>query len=331
MLNKFFSLIIKLIRWTLFIIGIAIFLWLVFGKYTEWQDLASKIKNESDYYSVQLKAQQESFKTIAQALAGMVVLIGLGFTGWNTRIAQKNMKIAEDGKITDRFSKAVEQLGNDKLEIRLGGIYALERIAIDSEKDHQQVMEVLTAFVRDKSSRRENENHEPASQLILPVGNWHTPTSKRKLPCTDIQAILTIIGRRNSAHIKREKWKIDLSRTYLSDAYLIRANLEKVNFERATLKRAQLCYANLKGARFIFANLEKADLFEANLEKAALVMTNFERASLANTNLKKAILTNANLKGAGLEEANLKGALFLDANLEGANLEGAKNLELIRK
>jgi hypothetical protein len=32
-------------------------------------------------------------------------------------------------RITESFSKAVEQLANDKLEIRLGGIYTLERIS----------------------------------------------------------------------------------------------------------------------------------------------------------------------------------------------------------
>jgi hypothetical protein len=32
-------------------------------------------------------------------------------------------------RITESFSKATEQLGSDKLELRLGGIYTLERIS----------------------------------------------------------------------------------------------------------------------------------------------------------------------------------------------------------
>jgi hypothetical protein len=35
--------------------------------------------------------------------------------------------------------------------VRIGGIYALERIARDSAKDHPTVMEVLNAFIRDHS------------------------------------------------------------------------------------------------------------------------------------------------------------------------------------
>ena len=39
------------------------------------------------------------------------------------------------------------------MAIRLGGIYALERIAKDSEKDHGPIMEVLTAYVRENAPR----------------------------------------------------------------------------------------------------------------------------------------------------------------------------------
>ena len=56
--------------------------------------------------------------------------------------------------MTDRYTKAIEQLGSGKLDIRLGGIYAPERIAHDSPRDHPTVLEVLAAFIREHS-------HEP--------------------------------------------------------------------------------------------------------------------------------------------------------------------------
>jgi hypothetical protein len=60
------------------------------------------------------------------------------------------------GQITERFTKAIEQLGEEdedgepRLEIRLGGIYALERIARDSVQDYGQIMEILTAYTSAK-------------------------------------------------------------------------------------------------------------------------------------------------------------------------------------
>ena len=54
-------------------------------------------------------------------------------------------------RITESFAKAVEQLGDDKLEVRLGGIYTLERIARESERDYWPIMETLTAYVRERA------------------------------------------------------------------------------------------------------------------------------------------------------------------------------------
>jgi hypothetical protein len=42
----------------------------------------------------------------------------------------------------------MDQLGSKEIDVRLGGIYALERIARGSKEDHPQIVEVLTAYVR---------------------------------------------------------------------------------------------------------------------------------------------------------------------------------------
>ena len=107
------------------------------------------------------------------------------------------MRVAQEGHITERFTRAVEQLGSERLEIRLGGIYALERLAKDSPQDHWTIMEVLTAFIRENAPwPLQAEGPPPPS----PEGQEAAaaaakPTTKSK-PRTDIQAALTIIGRR---------------------------------------------------------------------------------------------------------------------------------------
>jgi hypothetical protein len=55
--------------------------------------------------------------------------------------------------VTARYTKAIEQLGSDRLDVRVGGIYALECIAHDSPRDHLAVLEVLAAFIREQRSR----------------------------------------------------------------------------------------------------------------------------------------------------------------------------------
>ncbi len=108
----------------------------------------------------------QGLASVAQALAvflaGVVGLVGLYFTSRNLRQTREHtdrqLQQAEQGQITDRFTSAIEQLGSDKLEIRLGGIYALERIAGDSlamesspGRDYATIMEVLTAYVRENA------------------------------------------------------------------------------------------------------------------------------------------------------------------------------------
>jgi len=50
--------------------------------------------------------------------------------------------------VTDRYTQAIGQFGSGKPDVRIGGIYALERIAHDSPWDHPTVLEVLSALAR---------------------------------------------------------------------------------------------------------------------------------------------------------------------------------------
>ena len=84
-------------------------------------------------------------------LGGVAIGISLYYT-W-----QKN-NIAQEGQITERFTRAIDQLGKRALEIRLGGIYALERISKESKEDYWPIMEILTAYVRKNSSAEIVEN-----------------------------------------------------------------------------------------------------------------------------------------------------------------------------
>ena len=68
-------------------------------------------------------------------------------------MSRRTFELTEQGQVTDRYTKAIEQLGSDKLAVRIGGIYALERIARDSARDHPAGMEVLTAFIREHSHK----------------------------------------------------------------------------------------------------------------------------------------------------------------------------------
>ncbi len=232
----------------------------------------------------------------------------------NAEVALKNAQTAEDKQITERFAKAIEQLGNEKIEVRLGAIYTLERIAKDSAKDHWTIMEVLTAFVRENTPLKEEEEEN------LP-----------KLR-TDIQAALTVIGRRN-CEIEEENQTLDLRgidirganliKTNFQRAYLYEANLQMVDMDLAQLQKVILVKANLLEAKLNAANLQAACIVQANLQGAILSNTNLQDADFSLSNLQGVDLSGANLQGASLVKANLQGACLSKANLKGAFINGA--------
>ncbi|WP_229496638.1 pentapeptide repeat-containing protein [Nostoc mirabile] len=227
----------------------------------------------------------------------------------------KNTQETLEEVVPERFSKAIEQLGNEKIETRFAAIYALERIAKDSHKDHWTIMEILAAFIRENAPV--NQKYEDESQ------------NSSKLP-TDIQTALTVIGRRDS-HKDPVNQKLDLRNTDLSNADLTEANLSRailvgsnlqwVNFTRANLSEADLSITYLCGSILYEANLQKAMLPEANLQGVVLRKANLSKAILYDANLEGAILCDAKLEGAILCGANLEGAVLCDANLEGVNFE----------
>jgi uncharacterized protein YjbI with pentapeptide repeats len=275
-------------------------------------------------------------------LAGAVASVGAVFTALSYRLNRQGHELDRAGQITERFTRAIEQLGNSALDVRLGGIYALERIARDSADDHPQVVEVLTAFVRGHARNAPAADGDRARN--------EDPDEPRDPP-TDVQAAMTVLGRRNVAQ-DSESARLDLTRTdlrgyriskanlanadltkaNLASADLTEANLANADLDDANLEGAVLRAADLQGARLNGANLERIDvaeailrhasLFQANLRGANLVGASLERADLRSADLERARLVQANLEGASVVEANLREATLDDANLRVANLGG---------
>jgi hypothetical protein len=212
---------------------------------------------------------------LAQILAGAALLSGLYFT-WRT------LQVNREGQITERFTRAIEHLGSTddngtKLtEIRLGGIYALERIARDSERDHWPIMEVLTAYVRQNALQRLADDHGRKGAEEGKAGEVYVAA-----PDVDIQAIMLVIRRRARHFGHGETEFIDLHRADLRGANLYKANLYGAYFHGAHLSGANLSATDLSGTDLSGARLEGANLSEAILWGAILAGAHLEGANLS--------------------------------------------------
>src|SRR5205823_10787463 len=169
--------------------------------------------------------------------------------------------------VTDRLTKAVEQLASGNPQVRMGAVYALEQIVHDSKAPliarwHSFVADRAPARVRSQvrstANRHESYLNYVATLLAALVrsrshlnhrGAPHEAVLKVRAP--DVQAALTVLCRApvcDDHGPGHQKGKLDLSRSDLSRARLRHAHLEKAELSHARLQGTDLRKAYLQGA-----------------------------------------------------------------------------------
>jgi hypothetical protein len=95
---------------------------------------------------------------------GLIVggAIGLGLAWWRgwalsrqSKATADQAQIARRAHIVEVFHDAVGNLANEKLEIRLGAVFTLKKISEDFPDYDDPVVEVLSAYVRERSIEEE--------------------------------------------------------------------------------------------------------------------------------------------------------------------------------
>ena len=284
-----------------------------------------------------ISSQIELVKTLATIFLGGGVLGTLYLTWRRVNAAERAIEVAQEGQITERFTRAIDQLGSDRVSVRLGGIYALERIARDSAEDHWPVMQVLMDCVPRRPSQDKQPVGDP-SELSMPA---------------DVQAILTVLGRLNTKHAEHRRRlnlrKVDLRgadlrKVNFREAILIEADLREVRLDHANLQGANLALAdfrctilqnaNLRGARLALADFRGADLTGADLREANLDGADFQWGPLRLTTeriqgatpenpSRRTQLNEADIRVATLRNAHFQGTDLTNADFEGADLTGS--------
>ncbi len=256
-------------------------------------------KIEIDLNAVRL----QKLTTFAQIAGGAALLVGIYFT-------YQNLGATRDSEITDRFIRAIDQLGktDDKgapvREVRLGGIYGLRRIAQNSAEDYKPVREILNDYVRlnapwppqvqNTEARQIPElpnvsvgvrNDSSANADSLP----NATSSPEPHPETDIQAALDFLQVPIEKFEKVPQTTINLPNTDLRGADLQSAKLDLANLSGAHLERADLDTADLTGAHLNGAHLSGADFFFARLDGADLSDADLDNSIFRVTDLSKTV------------------------------------------
>jgi hypothetical protein len=132
---------------------------------------------------------------------------------------RQQLDILREGQLTERYLRAVSQLGDESSPVRVGCVYALERIGNDSPKDRTTIIYTLGAFIRERSMvARERPN----------------------VPPEDVKAGVRVVGRL----LEKSDAKLDLR-----DADLRYADLSNLRKDQVMLEGAKL--EGSKGPRHV--------------------------------------------------------------------------------
>ncbi|MFF5296528.1 pentapeptide repeat-containing protein [Paractinoplanes globisporus] len=247
--------------------------------------------------------------------------------------------MSRQGQIADRFTAAIDQLGQegkDKLSIRLGGVYALQRIMVESSSSESAAIEVLSAFVRTHASRPSmtpravSTSPEDVRAAVAVLGHRPHPTAP-EYDRVNLSGSLLGLGLADLHGVVFDD--VDLTGADLHGASLGKTRLLTARCGGCDLSGADLGRADLTGfrgieARFNFASITAADMDWANLQDAHLDGCHLNHSQLKNADLsgatfKMAFLPFADLRSAWLFRADLRGADLSGADLRGAHLRGA--------
>ncbi|MET8149134.1 pentapeptide repeat-containing protein [Actinoplanes sp. NPDC049668] len=240
-------------------------------------------------------ARTATRQVLLAAVGGLVLLTGAGFTA-------RTYFLTRRGQFTDRYGKAITHLASDKLTERLGGIYALEHLMVESERERPTVVEVLAAFVREQT-----RTVDPPTRTDL--------AGPGPRPATDVQAALTVLARRPDP----DQHSIDLTGARLYGARLTDASLAGAQLNDVQLDHADLITADLRGAVLDGASLRHAELGGARLQHAVLDLADLHACRLWQADLRGASLAGARLTDADLIEARL--GPVVQGDLSGATLK----------
>lgn len=286
------------------------------------REINSSSLNNKDYFTT-----KRDFLRLENTLKGSVFQLASSlFFGVTVFIAWLNFVVSDQKQVAERFATAVEQLGSEQLGVKVGGIFALEKVAETSPETHWQVIEVLTSYIRDQSFKGKSvskpeikEEDNQSEELNVQKASNKVAAERATSVTIDIQTALTVICRRNYRQDPKDK-VINLKSCDIRGANLEKANLNNVDLRHSNLDRVVLTNADLSKARLERALLNEANLERVNLQNADLNYVQLQESNLKNAKLNYSKLYRTNFRAANLQGTNLKPAKFKLTNLRDAKI-----------
>jgi hypothetical protein len=246
-----------------------------------------------------LKLQHDVRIGLLQAVAGVAVIAAVAAT-WqqldtDRRQLRQQLEMAGQEQAGERFARALDQLGSEQLDVRLGGIYGLERIAA---RGAGAATAAAGAYLPPEGAGVSQGGAQPGRAEDPPGPGWWA--------AQDRVQVFEIL----SAYVRTTSHRTPVGPAGAADLQVRQPDVHAA--------------ANALARRTVLAGDPSLDLTGSLLPSARLGWARLAGADLRGADLRGTSLQHATLAGAHLEQSLLCGTQFQDADLTGAHLAGAR-------
>lgn len=268
--------------------------------------------------------------------------------------AVRQAELASDRLIAEVLSKSIEQLGNDSIILRTGGVHVLARIAEDSPRDHFLIVDVLSSHVRERAARKDRKytlsdrlgrlplediqdlsswlTHDTSAWLLdsgeevqLKVAKEKLQKFRDNLPTGAFELLMELLEIEHST----PEWQKTRSTAVSEDVQAAMTALGKrshklepeafpLNFGFTDLRGLNMTALDCRHFEFSHTLLRKASFFSANVRNCHAVGADFSGILGSEATFDHSIFRFCTFRGAVLENASFKGVQFQGVNLLGA-------------
>lgn len=284
-----------------------------------------------------------------------VAVIALPLVLWRSVIAERQLRTAQRQVLDGRFHTGAEMLGNPhNLAVRLGGIYALARLAKEYPKEfHLQVMEVFGAYVAARKSINETtgnvlsqdnshtlacDSDRDGSVSALDQDSAVSETLDSPMLPRETKEIMRVIAERDNYQITletKENFRINLTGAYLAGLSYLCPNFSNINFTNANLRQTSLSGACFNGAIFHGCDFSEARLIADFRGASPLHRVNFrgtDFSGVLSAPPVRATVLNAKRRNysTSLNDLTLVDVDFRDSNLSGVSLRETRLSSMVK-
>jgi hypothetical protein len=196
------------------------------------------------------------------------------------RIAAATEADAAARRITDLYTKAVELVGSDNASVRLGGLYALERLAQDNENQRQTIVNVLCAYLRMPFEAPQPPSDGGGSGSS---SAFRESVQEREVRLTAQRLLLEHLRPDDEENGTRQKyWEgidLDLTGALLIDFSLRGCKVGTANFRGATLTGAFVDFHSTIFSGKLNSMVQYSLIGPTLLRRSSLISSSFHRCS----------------------------------------------------